>query len=266
MDDLKYKPATTPEDCVFCISPSAFGKFVNRPFDWYAQQCLKQGVFDYNTSSIIGTVVHYVACKVAADEEVDERAIEEFIMSHAEKEDFVIQDALSSWYEMASILVNDYTLPAKNKSIQAELDVCAEVKNKVYAAGSIDLVEGPKTDCIVTDYKTYNSKTKPKTISADYRYQLLTYAWILKQKGYNVTRIRTVNINRHIDGGLSEKTGNPLKSYPPEITVLTETIDDTSFDFIQGLLEMCVDTLEASEKHPELRHVLWHDPRLKVES
>ena len=72
-------------------------------------------------------------------------------------------------------------------------------------------------------------------------------------------------INRQIDGGISDKTGKPLKSYPPEVTVLTETITQEDLDFIGSLLELCVDTVEASKLHPELTHVIFHDPRLRPE-
>ena len=112
------------------------------------------------------------------------------------------------------------------------------------------------------DYKTYSSKTKPRTIPQHYKYQLLVYAWILAQLGWNVTRIRLIYVNRHIEGEISEKTGKRMKSYPPEVTVLTESIDKTDIDFIEGLLHLAVDSCKASEKHPELRHVIWHDPRL----
>jgi len=118
---------------------------------------------------------------------------------------------------------------------------------------------------MVVDYKTYNSKTAPKTIPSHYKYQLLVYVWVLLKKGYNPTRIRLVYINRNIDGGVSDKTGKPLKSYPPTTTVLTEVITQEDIDFIDGLLNLAVDSIEAWKKYPELVHVIFHDPRLKPE-
>ena len=96
-----------------------------------------------------------------------------------------------------------------------------------------------------------------------YKYQLLTYVWILKALGYNVTRIRLVYVNRAIDGGISEKTGKPLKSYPPEVTILTEEVNSEDMVFIEDQLELCSDSVKASKKHPELCHVIWHDMRNK---
>ena len=64
--ELDYVSTPIPEDGVFKISPSAFAKFVERPHAWYRQEVLKEDVFDYNTASVLGTIVHYCAEKVAA--------------------------------------------------------------------------------------------------------------------------------------------------------------------------------------------------------
>lgn len=260
-NELDYVSTPIPEDGVFKISPSAFSTFIERPHAWYRQEILEEDVFEYNTSSVLGTCVHYCAEKVAKGEEVDEEEIERYIASKEVKEDYDPEVVRAQWYPMAACLINDYVLQVSN-ILGIEQQVCAEVKDGFYAAGTSDLLEGEKSDCMITDYKTYSSKTKPKTIPSYYKYQLLVYAWILTQLGYTVTRVRLVYVNRHIEGEISEKTGRQLKSYPPEATVLTETIEDGDLDFIQGLLELCVDTYKASEEYPHLRHVLWHDPRL----
>ena len=72
-------------------------------------------------------------------------------------------------------------------------------------------------------------------------------------------------MNRNIDGGMSEKTGKPLKSYPPEVTVLVESITEEDIEFIDGLLDLCADSVLAGQEFPELLHVIWNDPRLKGE-
>jgi len=163
---------------------------------------------------------------------------------------------------MASTLINDYVIKEKDSYLSVEEQVCASLGDGFYTAGTLDALQGTKEDTLLVDYKSYNSKTKPKTIPANYKYQLLTYAWILMKNGYNVSRIRLVYINRNIDGGLSEKTGKPLKSYPPEVTVLTEVITDDDLSYIESMLMLCKDTVEAGDKHPELRHVIYHDPRI----
>jgi hypothetical protein len=224
---LDYVSTPIPESGIFKFSPSSFAKFVERPHVWYREEVLGEDKFTYNTASVLGTIIHYCAQYVG----------------------------------MAEKLVNDYVLE-RPTFLKIEEQFCAEVKDDFYAAGTLDVLEGEKDDCMITDYKSYSSKTKPKTIPAHYKYQLLVYAWILRSLGYTVNRLRLVYINRDIEGEISEVTGKRKKSYPPEVTVLTETIEEESFDFIEGLLNLAVDSCLAGHKHPELVHVIWHDPRL----
>jgi RecB family exonuclease len=263
MNPLDYVSAEVPEGCKVKISPSSFGTFIERPWMWYRQQVLGLDKFEYSTSSVIGTIVHYVAEQVALGNEVSETHIEEYIEKHEENENYCKDTVSSNWYAMAAELVNTYTLPNKRNILEVEKQVSAQLVDGVFPAGTLDLLEGTMEDCMLVDYKTYNSKTKPKAITSVYKYQLLTYVWILRRLGYNVTRIRLVYVNRNIDGGLSEKTGKPLKSYPPEVTELTEIVTEEDLEFIKSQLVLCAETLDATEKHPELTHVIWHDGRLK---
>jgi len=257
---LDYVSTPIPDDGVFKISPSAFSKFVERPHSWYRQEIMKEDVFEYNTASVLGTIVHYCAEKVAKNEEVDLDEIEKYIAKHKPNEDYVPATVRAQFQAMAERLVNDYVLD--REFLEVETQVCSVLKDLFYVAGTLDVLEGTKDDCLLGDYKTYSSKTKPRSIPQHYKYQLLVYAWILKKLGYNVTRIRLIYVNRHIEGEISEKTNKRMKSYPPEVTVLTETIEQSDLDFIEGLLMLCVDSCLASDEHPELNHVIWHDPRL----
>ena len=263
MSELDYVPAAIPDDCVQRISPSSFATFIDRPWNWYRQQILKLDVFEYSSASVLGTVVHYCAEKVGNDEEVDEVAIEAYIAKHDETETYCADDVRKNWYEMAAVLINGYVMQERESYIGIEEQVCASIGSNIYVAGTLDVLQGTKDDATLTDYKTYSSKTQPKSIPANYRYQLLTYVWALRQKGIIVTRIRLVYVNRRIDGGISDKTGKPLKSYPPEVTQLTEVVTEDDLAFIESMLMLCKDTLLAGKKHPELAHVIYHDPRLK---
>ena len=263
VNPLIYVPATIPDDAKFKISPSAFAKFISAPHNWYRSEVLKEDPFSHSTSTVIGTIVHYCAEMVSKGEMVDKDAIEEYINMQEPNDDYDPAIVRHQYPMMAEELVNSYVL--EHSMIEAETQHILDIGDGYYAGGTLDRLEGEKGECMIVDYKTYHSKTTPKTIPAYYKYQLLVYSSILKHNGYNPTRIRLVYVNRHIDGGISEKTGKPLKSYPPVVTVLTETITEEDFDFIEGLMELCVDSLEAAEKYPELTHVIFHDPRLKSE-
>jgi ATP-dependent helicase/DNAse subunit B len=262
---LVYVPTPIPEGAIMRFSPSQFSKFVDKPHAWYRSEVLGEEDFTHSTSTVIGTIVHYCAEQVAKNEDVDIQAIDEYIDMLEEHETYSRADVRKFYQEMAETLVTDYVL--NRNFMEVESQHVANVQgNKYYAGGTIDRVEGSKEECMVVDYKTYNSKTKPKVMPAYYKYQLLVYAWVLKQKGYNVTRLRLVYVNRFIDGGVSEKTGNPLKSYPPEVTVITEQIEQADFDFIESQLNLAADTVEFHRENPHLAHIVWHDPRLRVEA
>jgi len=261
--ELDYVSTPIPEEGLFKISPSAFAKFIDKPHIWYREEVLQEDLFEYNTASVLGTIVHYCAEKVAKEAEVDVDEIERYISKWPIKEDYDPAVVRSCYRAMAERLVNDY-VQDRPKFLEVETQHCVEVKDGFFAAGTIDVLEGTKEDCMLSDYKSYSSKTKPRTIPQHYKYQLLVYAWILTQLGYNINRIRLVYINRHIEGEISEKTGKQMKSYPPEVTILTETIESSDLDFIEGLLKLCVDSCLAGHNYPELLHVIWHDPRILV--
>lgn len=261
--ELDYVSTPIPTEGEFKISPSAFAKFIDKPHIWYREEILEEDRFEYNTASVLGTIVHYCACMVAQKKEVNTDEIDKYIDKWPVNEDYCPVTVRAQYINMAERLVNDYVLDRPD-FIAIEESFCTEIKDKFYAAGTVDILEGTKEDCMITDYKSYSSKTKPRTIPQHYKYQLLVYAWILTQLGYNVARIRLVYINRNIEGEISEKTGKRMKSYPPEVTVLTETLENSDIDFIDGLLKLCVDSCLAGDKHPELVHVIWHDPRLAI--
>lgn len=258
---LVYVTTKAPDDAVFKFSPSKFAKFIQSPHVWYRSEILGEDEFSHSTSTVIGTIVHYCAEQVAKGEDVDQKMINEYVYSLEVHDEYEPEVVLHQYIMMAECLVNDYVLDRQYLEIESEH--ITELRDGYFAGGKTDALEGEKTDCMITDYKSYNSKTKPKTIKADYKYQLLVYAVILRRLGYNVTRIRLVYVNRNIVGEISEKTGKQMKSYPPEVVVLTENITDEDMDFMESLLDLAIDTCEVSKAHPELAHVIWHDPRLK---
>ncbi|TFZ81433.1 PD-(D/E)XK nuclease family protein [Candidatus Macondimonas diazotrophica] len=260
---LDYKPSPIPEDCHFRIGASSFYSFVQTPWNWYREAVLKETLFDYNTSSVLGTCVHYCAEQYAKKEPIDKQMINAYIDKHPVKVDYDPYDVKEALPSMAEAVVNGYV--KNTRPIGVEMCVAQEIGKGYAVSTSIDLLEGTKEDTLITDYKTYNSKTKPKSISPKYKTQLLVTDYILRKHGYNPTRIRTVNVNRPCGGGLSEKTGKPLKVYPAEVTKLTEEITPEDREYIDNCLNLCVESMEAAKKYPHLTHCIFHDMRLKLE-
>ena len=243
---------------VFKISPSSFNNFITYPHNWYRDQVLGEKQFDGNTASVIGTLVHYVAEKVAKGEAPNKDEITQYVANQSDNPDVETNVVLASYVAMAERLVNDYVL--KNMPTRVEEFISYDMGDGVHVGGSVDALHAES--CIV-DYKTYNSKSKPKSIPMGYKYQLLIYAYIYQKMGVEIDRIRLVYINRFIDGGISQKTGKALKSYAPEVTVLTESITDDDMNFIESVLLLCKETYLKSIEDPSLVHLLYRDMRLQ---
>ncbi len=260
---LKYVPTAKPNDTAFVFSPSQFSSFIGKPWEWYRNNVQNLDKFEGNTASVLGTVVHYCAEQVANKKYIDHDMIEMFVRFQ-ELEDYDPDVVMDCYYEMAEVLCRQFVLKADTFLVEGT--AMAEIKDNYFVGGTADLVEGTsKDDCILTDYKTYSSTRKPTAIPSYYKHQLLCYAYALKKMGYNVTRVRLVYVNRPIVGKISEKTGKQLKSYPSEVTVLTEALVEEDLAFIESMFELAIDSLEAAKKYPELTHVIFHDPRIKGE-
>lgn len=241
----------------FRISASSFSTFVSRPWQYYKENVLGLGGFNGNTSSVIGSVVHFCAEQKAQGKEPDINEINQYIENQSDNIDVDKSIVADNWKPMAMELVNSYVLPSINQYTTVEEFVTYDLGDGIYAGGSIDAIQG---DTIV-DYKTTSSKA-PTMIPPHYKQQLLVYAWVLKQLGRQMERIRLVYINRPIDTRrISEKTGKPIGKYtPPEVTVLTELITSEDIKWIGDMISLCKDKLLATEQYPELRNLIWHFP------
>lgn len=251
-----------PENA-FRISASQFNLFMTKPHQWFREQVLGEKSFTGNTASVLGTIIHYIAECVSLEKEVRKDHIEMYISSFENNEEVDTSEIRSQYKQMAETLVNGYILKNQSNFSDAEPFEYIEILPGIFPSGSIDRVEkvGDGTLRIV-DYKTYNSKTKPKSIPMNYKYQLLIYAYLYG----NVSEIRLVYINRFIEGGISDKTGKPLKSYPPEVTVLTEQVTKEDIDFIVSVLKLCAETYQTYLDKPEMAYLLYRDYRLKKEN
>jgi len=266
LEEFKYNKGETDN---FRISASQFSKFIDKPWQWYREQILEEDLFEGSTSSYLGTIVHTGAERVSKGLDFTREDVEEFLSTIDDPE--IDKNEIREQYPlMLKTLINDYVLSNAKVFHEAEPFIAIDLGDGIEVGGSIDRIEiasvGAKPEdntYRIVDYKTYNSKTKPKAIPQHYRYQLLIYAYVYSKKVAPISEVRLVYVNRNIDGGFSEKTGKPLKSYPPEVTVLTEQVTQEDLNFIESMIMLCKETLLASEKHPELLHIIWHDPRLK---
>ncbi len=250
----------------FRISASGVSRFFSETSNWWRENLLGEEGFTNSTASVLGTLVHRIAEQYAKNGTVtaqDKEEMEAYIESFTNPEYDTFNpeiDASIIKYQypiMGMALVNDYLIP--NMPDQVEPFVYHEFKKGIGAGGSIDNVTG---DCVV-DYKTTGALNAPTSISFAYRLQLLTYAYLLRQQGTEISRIRIVYVTRNQVGRVSDKTGKPLKNYPCTVTTLTEQIEEKDFNYIEGILKLISESVEVWNKFPNSRYILAQDYRLK---
>ena len=149
---LVYTTPEIPEGGKFKISPSSFAKFIESPHIWYRSQVLKEDEFTHSTSTVIGTIVHYCAEMVSKEEMVDQKVIDEYI-DMLEINDNYDPNAVRQHYPaMAECLVNYYVL--ERDMLEAETKHIVDIGKGYFVGGTIDRLEGDKSDCMLVDYNT----------------------------------------------------------------------------------------------------------------
>jgi len=244
------------------ISASSIAKFFSKTTGWWRENLMGEEGFTNSTASILGTCTHFVAEEFARTGEVDKDEIERYIAQFDDEtveENWELDTSLIrlQYPIMGMALVNNYLM--ENPPSTIEEFMYKEILPGIGVGGSCD---NRTNDCVV-DYKTFGGLTAPSTISYEYKLQLLVYAWLYTQMGIKINQIRIVYITRNTVGRISEKTQKPMKDYPTTVTVINEVIEQKDLDFIESLIYLVSDSIDAWNKMPELRYLLAQDYRLK---
>lgn len=269
----------------FGISPSGVSRFMSEIHNWYRTEVLGEVLFMGNTASVLGTCVHYCCEQYATTGTVNKEEVykyiyknscvecppldttsEETMISHidtyANHPNIDGRYILSQWKPMGMAAIE--LLKKSRKPFRVEDMICAEVIPGFYASGSVDMViEGTPGKYILRDWKTTSDKSPKQYIPMNYKYQLLTYSWIYRKLGIPIEAIQIVWITNNEVGRISEKTGKPLQDYPSQAVPITEPITDSDFDFIESILKLIAETVQAAKDYPNLLHILFKDYRLK---
>lgn len=236
-----------PEDCIFKISPSSISKFFEFPVVWYKEQVLGEVQFKGNTSSVIGSIVHGLAECYAKGEETSKAMVEPYIIKHKFNMDVNVNMVRELYPDMAKALINEYV--RHNKPTEVERSMCHQVKEGVYVAGTFD----NRTGSIMVDYKNVGTKPKTDKIPWNYYIQLMAYAWMCKQEGIEIDRLRLVYVVR------------PTKTLGVRVFQVTRVINDDDYKAIEEVLEIIADTILLSRSNPELKYLLFKSMSLKEE-
>ena len=246
-------------DNAFRISPSMIYGFTDKKWEWYRTQVLgESGDFLGNTSTVLGSCIHRIAERYikTRDTNLDE------LKAYVDDMSMLIPDLdkefiLSQLEPMGKVLIeylNLFGIPERSEN-----RIAVKLTDNVYVGGTADALIG---DTLV-DFKTTSMSTPREYIPNNYKWQMLTYAWIYRKLGIEVNNIRVVWITHNIEGRISEKTGKPLKDYPSKVVPITQSITEDDMRFIDDYIHLIADTYLMGKAKPELVYLLYSDYRLK---
>jgi len=255
----------------FRISPSGMGKFFSDKRAWYGENLLGEDVkFDGSTSSELGTIIHHVAEVVANCKTVGESydsaklhlAVNNYI-SKLDTDKYDISTINTLWKSMGELLVKEYVL--ETNTLITEPFVYHELLPGIFPSGSIDAItssapidtwedalNGTNVGVLtVRDFKT--TSTKPSSMSYPYTLQIYTYAYLLRKMGVNITEVELCFVVR------------PTKTLPARTFNFKKPFDDQAYKFIEGILNLIAESVQAWYQFPSCRYLLACDYRLKTE-
>lgn len=245
----------------FRISPSQLSRFFDDTSSWYREMLLGESGFQGSTASELGTVVHAAAEMYHNTGQVDTQAIEAYI-TNLTTPDLDKNEIRFQYRFMVEALINCYL--STNKGTDTELFIWQELIPGVGVGGSIDKYNEHKAT--ITDYKTMGSLDKarvPSVFPRAYWFQQLTYAWVLRKQGKPVDYLELVYVSRNNTGRTNDK-GKALKDYPSEVNIVRLQVTQNDLDIIESCLMLVAESVKTWNEHPELRHLLAQDMRLKT--
>ena len=247
------------DDDHFRISASGISRYFTGTSSWYKENLLGEDGFKGSTSSVLGTICHFgIECYVK-NEDFDLREVNQYLENQAT----LVEDLDINYINLQYPIMLSKALYWVSENIDTTLVTSEAFMEKqllpgITVGGSCDL----HSDNTVYDWKTYSAKQPPKTITYAYKLQALTYAKLLIDKGYNIQYMSIVYISTDIIGEISEKTGKQLKSYPSDVTVLTEAITPEDLEMIGNIHQLIAESVEWFRDTPALRHIIGQDLRL----
>ena len=255
----------------FRISPSGVNRFFSEKTSWYRENLLDEDKkFQGSTASELGNICHHV-CEVVAnckitDEKYDSTKLHNAVANYINEldPDIYDQSLISSlWEGMSELLVKEYVL--QTNTLITEPFVYNEILSNIFPSGSIDAITSTApTDTwedalkgtnigvlTIRDWKT--TGTKPSSMGYGYTLQIYTYAWILRQMGVNIEQVELCYAVR------------PTKTLPARVFNFKKPFDDQAYDFIEGILKLIAESVQAWNQFPSCRYLLAADYRLKIE-
>ena len=279
MNRLDYQYGHVPNPESFRIQASAISQFFDHTNSFYREKLLNEQGFQGNTSSVLGTSLHWAAEQYITHGSIspaDKQEMYDYITEQATMlpelvDETEIRTQLTPMWQTLKQYIYDNPISLAEPFIELELMPNLTVGGSIDAIRCIDGSLGYQSISELTgktveliDWKTTAAMNPPTSMPKGYEWQLLVYSYVLKQK-YNITvsQITNVYITRHNVNRISETTGKPLKDYPSTIGTVSKPVTPESLDFIESIIKVVADSVYTFVTQPNLRYLLAMDWRLR---
>jgi len=281
--DYNYIPEgqALPDQTIFRIQASQISNFFDYTNSWYREKLLGGSpMFGGNTSSILGTCIHWAAECYIKDKQITEPNKEEMYA-------YIDQQATNNT-EIDAVTIRQQLTPMW-RTLREYIDrdpgglvepfIELEILPGITAGGSIDRLKPVNDNTIyhsleelrgktvdIQDWKTTSALSAPTKITKNYEWQLLVYAYVLHKK-YDITTryVTDVFLTRDNCGRLNA-SGKPMKDYPSVVGEVSKPVTEESLLFIESLIKVVAHSVEAFVTKPELRYLLMQDYRYKSDT
>ncbi len=255
----------------FRISPSSVEDFFSKKRQWYGENLLGEDKkFKGSTATLNGTLVHHAAevvsnCKIHKEQYDSTKlheAVEQYISKFEDNEDYDTESVKGTWKDMGEALITEFVLNANTlvteKYSQYELlpnIFVAGTMDSIVSSSPLDTVDSltkPTGSLTLVDFKT--SSTKVSQFSYKYTLQAFCYCYMLKQEGINIDNVELQFVTK------ATKT-LPIRTYK-----FTKPFDKAAYHFIENILNLIADSVQAWDTFPSCQYLLCGDIRLKKEN
>ena len=224
----------------YVLSPSGTAKFFNAPDEWINDREGKI-VFDGNTQTVLGTIVHasieaYCAGDNILFDEVEEWAEAKFIGNDKVDLNIVLTQFTGMFEAWKASYISMYPVPDER-----EIDISLDVEDNIRLAGKIDAYESDRN--VVIDWKTCDSK--PSKLKASHELQLMMYVMGMIAKGKKVDTIRVCYIQR------------PTKTIGARVWVFDKEVTDDMLIKANYYLQLQSESIRLYLENPKLRGLIF---------
>lgn len=246
---IKDYQKTIVEGSKYSFSASSISKYQSDTNSFF------RGIYEpindtYTTSTILGTIIHYLAEQYIKTRQVVNSDITDYL---ATKEDIDKELILKSYKDMGNKLF-DYidNLNISNLNCESEKSLVYKLTDNVALTGTCDLIIGTT----LIDFKTTSQLSVKTSMPESYKTQLYSYLYLLEQNNYRIDSAKLVYITIPQVGRVSEKTLKPLKDYPANVYELPLEFNNDDYQETIKTINLIAESVEYIELHPDSKRFI----------